>query len=169
MEVEQKSFPIVEKVQNHHKDVSVPLVTEIQSMPPKDLPVEVFPVEPPQPKEAPQEVPVVEKEVVSKIQETINVNKRTPAKLTNRLIVAKDVHQLIGTPIKGDAFKAPLPKRIKPKVAPEPPAKKKEIIPTFALRIHAKEMLKEIDDIVLPSKLQLIFEFFSEIDNAINS
>ena len=165
IDIEEKSFSLVEKVHTHHKDISVPLVTEIQSV---SVPVVTFEV--PSESSVVQEVKepeVKEQTIVTEIIENKN-NVRTPAKVTNKLKSQADT-QLVGTPGKSDGFKSPIPKRNKSAPATESPIKLKEVIHTFALRIDAKEILKEYDEIVLPSKLQLIFEFFSEIDNAINS
>lgn len=165
IDIEEKSFSLVEKVHTHHKDTSVPLVTEIQSV---SVPVVTFEV----PKDTPaaesaKEPEMKEQTIVTEIIEN-KTNVRTPAKVTNKLKSQAD-SQLVGTPGKSDGFKSPIPKRNRSASAVESPNKLTDVISTFAMRIDAKEILKEFDEIVLPSKLQLIFEFFSEIDNAINS
>ena len=146
----------------NHKVKPVELVTEIQSV---HVPVVTFeePIENIA-EEKPKEPEMEEQTIVTEIIENKN-NVRTPAKVTNKVKVSGE----LGTPGRSDGFKSPIPKKNKPVSATESPVKMKEVIHTFALRIDAKEILKEYDDIVLPSKLQLIFEFFSELDNAINS
>lgn len=163
----QKSpIELVDKVQ-YQKDISVPLIKEIQSIPVFDV---SFDIEGSHQASAETQIEdvVMEQQVISEIKEIKN-NIRTPAKVTNKPKFFIEVSKAAETQIKEFDFKSPLPKKKHSVDESVIQAKNKEIIHTFALRIDAKEILKEFDDIVLPKKLQLIFEFFYELDNAINS
>ena len=163
-----KTFELVDKVQ-YPKDVSlgINLVKEVQSIPEFDVSIDIEVSNPTSAETQIRDIEM-EPEVISEIKEAKN-NVRTPAKVTNKTKWHFEMNKIVMTPIKSFQFKAPLPKKKHSIEEPQPQAKTKEIIHTFALRIDAKEILKEYDEIVLPKKLQLIFEIFMNIDNAINS
>lgn len=169
VESEEKRLDIVEKVQTQHKDVSVPLVTEIQQKPLRDSSHDVMPqntstlvanLTPKPMKSFPK--------VIEEIKVQIG-NLRSPAKITNKMILPTEEPSLHLLTESGSEFKTPLPKRTKSAAKHETNEKAKEIISTFPMRIDIKDRPKEYDDIILPTKLQLVFDFFTELDNAINN
>lgn len=169
LEPENKPIAIVEKVQTPTKDVSVPLVTEIQRKPLVDSSLEMAARLPPRPvmnKLTP--TPLGQpKQVVSTIKEQVG-NLRSPAKINNRLILPVEETSMQPLMDTDSEFKTPLPKRPRSACKKELVKKAKEVITTFPMRIDFNERPKEYDQIILPKKLQLIFDFFVELDNAIN-
>lgn len=108
------------------------------------------------------------KQIVEAIKEQ-HGNLRSPAKINNRLLLPTKKTSM--QPLKGidSEFKTPLPKKPRSVYKKELNAKIKEVVTTFPMRIDFNERPKEFDNIILPKKLQLVFDFFVELDNAINN
>lgn len=169
MEVEDKVISVVEKVQIQHKDISVPLITEIQPRVLKDSSYEVASQVAPKLVARLTPTPVTQsKQVVNTIREQFG-NVRSPAKINNKILVTAEESSLQPITEYDSEFKAPLPKKPRSTSVQEPKEKVSEVMPTFPMRINYKERPKEYDDIILAKKLQLVFDFFTELDNAINN
>lgn len=169
-EPDNKPIAIIEKVQTPNKDISVPLVTEIQRKPLVDSSLEMSARLPPRPvigKLTPTPQGQA-KQVVESIKERIG-NLRSPAKITNRLILPVEETSMQPLMDTDSEFKTPLPKKPRSASKKEAVKKNKEVVTTFPMRIDFNERPKEYDQIILPKKLQLIFDFFCELDNAINN
>lgn len=167
-----KPLEIIEKVQGIHKDVSVSIVKEIQ---PKEVVfknVETFP--PVSLPELSTQLPpcsdVLNREVVEQVKDTNKGLKRTPAKLTNRVIYSSPHIKMEQQSNPGSEFKTPLPKRARSVSASRtPPSSQKNIVNTFSMRKYSEVQRKEYDEILLPKNFQLVLDFFTELDNAINN
>jgi hypothetical protein len=169
MEVEDKVIAVVEKVQIPHKDISVPLITEIQPKVLRDSSYEVAAQLAPKLVARLTPTPVGQsKQVVETIREQFG-NIRSPAKINNRIIVQAEEPSLQPLTENDSEFKTPLPKKPRSTSVQEPKEKASEVMATFPMRINYKERPKEYDDIILPNRLQLTFDFFTELDNAINN
>lgn len=169
LESEEKSIEIVEKVQTQHKDISVTLVPEIQPKPLRDLSFDVSHQNSTRPAANLTPTHVKQRQqVVEEIKVQIG-NLRSPAKITNKMILPVEEPSLQVLTESGSEFKTPLPKKPKSAAKHESSEKVKEIMSTFPMRIDFKDRPKEYDDIILPKKLQLVFDFFTELDNAINN
>lgn len=167
---ENKPVAVIEKVQNSKKDVSLPVVSEIQRKSLRDSSYDVAPMQGAQPAKKLTPIPVSQqpKQVITTIKEQYG-NIRSPAKLTNKMISPGSGYNMCVTPSPSSEFKTPLPKKVKTPSPMQPKAKEKDVITTFPFRVQMREILKEYDDLVLPKKLQLILDFFTELDNAINN
>jgi hypothetical protein len=168
---EEKPMRVIEKVQNQPKDVTVPLVTEIQ---PKSLRDSSYDIAEQMGHQnvsrlTPNKLSE-EKHVIENIKEQWG-NTRSPAKITNRLIHPIQESSSPMQPIleEDSEFKTPLPKKPRSATKQESDEKLMENMYTFPMRIDFNYRPTEFDTIILPKKLQLIFEFFTELDNAINN
>jgi hypothetical protein len=169
-ENEEKRFQVIVKVQNQAKDVSVPLVTEIQ---PKAKPLKDYSFDTaeqlgtkPACKLTPTPV-IQQKQIVDTIKEQFG-NIRSPAKITNRMIIPAEMTM---QPIleEDSEFKTPLPKKPRSAKKHDTVEKSDEVMTTFPMRMHMNERPEEFDHLYLPKKFQILFDFFHELDNAINN
>ena len=168
LEPETKPMEVVDKVQNQAKDVSVPLVTEIIRQPLRDSSYEMMSHAPPRQMNKMTPTPIGKgKQIIESIK-VQHGNLRSPAKINNRMLISSEEPSLQPLLDTDSEFKTPLPK--KPRSASKKDSRKtKEFITTFPMRIDFNERPKEYDEIILPKKLQLVFDFFVELDNAINN
>ena len=167
LEPEKKPLAVVDKVQNQTKDVSVPLVTQIIRKPHSS-----FDLEEKYPHRQINKMTPTPIGQGKQIVESIKVqhgNLRSPAKITNRMILPTDEPSLQPLLETDSEFKTPLPKKPKSASKRDSEEKVKDCITTFPMRIDFNVRPKEFDDIILPTKLKLIFDFFAELDNAINN
>lgn len=167
---EEKPIKVVEKVQNQIKDVSVPVVTEIQPKP-KPLRDSSFDVAEqfgmkPVCKLTPTPV-IQQKQIVETIKEQFG-NIRSPAKITNRMVIPAEMTM---QPIleEDSEFKTPLPKKPRSAKKHDTIEKSDEVMTTFPMRMHMNDRPEEFDHLYLPKKFQIVFDFFVELDNAINN
>ena len=169
LEPESNPLKVVDKVRNQQKDVSLPLVTEIQKMPLKDSSYEHSAQLPPRPmgKLTPTAV-TKHPQVIEAIREQ-HGNLRSPAKITNRMIIPVEENSLQPLNEEDSEFKTPLPKKPRSASKHDSGNKKSGIVNTFPMRIDFNDRPKEYDNIILPKKFQLVFDFFVELDNAINN
>lgn len=169
LEPETTPLQVVDKVRNQQKDVSLPLVTEIQKMPLKDSSYEHSAQLPPRPsgKVTPNAMQK-HHQVIETIREQ-HGNLRSPAKITNKMIVPIEENSLQPLNEEDSEFKTPLPKKPRSASKHDSGSKKSGIVNTFPMRIDFNDRPKEYDDIILPRKFQMVFDFFVELDNAINN
>lgn len=168
-----KQYEVIEKVQGQTKDVSVPLITEIQ---PKEVAFKNLDTLPDMsqhdlsnPSPAPTNSESINREVVQEVKDTNKGLKRTPAKLTNRVIYSSPLKMELQSNA-GSEFKTPLPKRTRSVSASRtPPSGQKNIVNTFSMRKYEEVQAKDYDEILLPKTFQLVLDFFTELDNAINN
>jgi len=169
LEPETNSNSVVDKVQVQNKDISVPLVTEIIKKPLVDSSYEMAARLPPRPVNKLTPTSMGQPKQVVEIIKEQHGNLRSPAKINNRLLLPVEETSMQPLMETDSEFKTPLPKKPRSASKKELNIKKKEVITTFPMRIDFNERPKEFDDIILPRKLQLIFDFFVELDNAINN
>lgn len=168
LEPEVEPVAIIEKVQTQHKDISVPVVTEIQPKPLVDSSFDMKVMTPTRSLSKLTPTPLQGKQLVDSIKMNIG-NLRSPAKITNRMILPVEETSLQPIMESDSEFKTPLPKKPKSVARSEADEISKELVTTFPMRSDFNMTPKEYDDILLPKKLQLIFDFFTELDNAINN
>jgi hypothetical protein len=169
LEPESKPLQVVDNVRYQQKDVSLPLVTEIQKMPLKDSSYEQAAQLPPRPVGKMTPTPSVQhQQVIQAIKEQYG-NLRSPAKITNKMIIPIEENSLQPLMESDSEFKTPLPKKPRSASKQDSPNKTTGIVNTFPMRIDFNDRPKEYDDILLPKKFQLVFDFFVELDNAINN
>lgn len=111
----------------------------------------------------------INREVVQEVKDTNKGQKRTPAKLTNKVIYSSPL-KMEPMMDSGSEFKTPLPKKSKSvSSVRSSPTTAKNIVNTFSMRKYEEVLSKEYDEILLPKNFQLVLDFFTELDNAINN
>lgn len=169
----EKPLEVITKVQGHQRDITVPLITEIQ---PKEVAFKATPVlhsisqpELSQASPAPTSESI-NREIIEQVKDTNKGLKRTPAKVYNKPIYSSPLKIMGQESNPGSEFKTPLPKRSRSvSKSVSPPSSSKSVLTTFAFRNYDQLQKKEYDEILLPKNFQLILDFFTELDNAINN